>query len=218
MATIESVVVDSNTGRSFIIKKEQCIRVNAASIVDFVVFNLDNFRERFDQGRTKANIGKVYLTSGDVLYSKLNHVIMSIVDDTYKGTHDLQYGACSKQSYNVQWSRRNTPEWKQMFEKAGVTRREDLPPHGCTENLIDALRDYGIPVEDIPSPFNLFQSVEVSPTGRLLWHFDRDRPEPGKPAHVDLRAEMDCLVAVSACPEAGKMGKAKSIKIEVFDK
>ena len=35
----------------------------------------------------------------------------------------------------------------------------------------------------------------------MLWRTDRDRPEPGKPAVIELRAEMDCLVALSLCPE-----------------
>jgi uncharacterized protein YcgI (DUF1989 family) len=38
--------------------------------VDFVAFNLENLKERFDQDRTKANPEKVFITRCDVLYSK----------------------------------------------------------------------------------------------------------------------------------------------------
>ena len=37
---------------------------------------------------------------------------------------------------------------------------------------------------------------------------------PKDEAHVDFRAEMHCLVAVSACPESGR---GQAIRIEVFD-
>jgi uncharacterized protein YcgI (DUF1989 family) len=55
----------------------------------------------------------------------------------------------------------------------------------------------------------------VGPSGMLVWRLNEYRPEPGKPVHIDLRAEMNCLVALSACPELG-MGKVP-IKVQVFD-
>lgn len=216
MKIIEDAVVPKNSGKSFVVRKGQHIRVSAESIVDFVVFNLNNLKERFDQARTKANQGKVYISTGDVLYSKLNSILMTIVADTYKGKHDLQYGMCSQGAYDQFWERRNTPEWRPFFQKWGIEKREDLPNHGCWENLIDGLRDYPIAPEDIPSPFNLFQSMDIDSQGKLLWCLDRDRPAPGKPAHVELRAEMDCLVGVSACPELGKAGKAKEVRVQIF--
>lgn len=216
MKMIEERILPQNTGKSFVVKQGQWIRISAESIVDFVVFNLANLRERFDQARTKANQGKVYITTGDVLYSKLNHIMMTIIQDTYKGRHDLQYGMCSQGAYDQFWERRNTPEWKGFFKQWELEKREDLPEHGCWENLIDGLKDYPIAPEDIPSPFNLFQSMDIDPQGKLIWCLDRDRHPSGQPAYVDLRAEMGCLVGVSACPELGKAGRAKEVKVQVF--
>ena len=39
------------------------------------------------------------------------------------------------------------------------------------------------------------------------------RPKDG--AYVDLKAEMDCLVALSACPESGR---GLSVKVMIFDR
>jgi len=64
MKIIEDRIVPKNTGKSFVVNKGQKIRVTAESIVDFVVFNLDNLKERFDQARTKANQGKVLSPPG----------------------------------------------------------------------------------------------------------------------------------------------------------
>ena len=213
MTVVEDVVMARNTGRSFVVRTGERLRIHAESIVDVVIFNHANRRERFDQARTKANQAKIFLTTGDVLYSKFNHVMMTVVQDTFRGKHDLQYGYCSftpivssgvegRPSYEVFWQRaRSEPFFASMMRTAGVARKEDLPDHGCWENLIDALRGYDVAPEDIPSPFNLLESVEIGAGGEMLWRTDRDRPEPGKPAVIELRAEMDCLVALSLCPE-----------------
>mgnify|MGYP001315788173 CR=1 FL=1 len=91
----------------------------------------------------------------------------------------------------------------------GVTSEKDLPDHGCWENLSKALKPYNIIPEDIPSPFNMFQNMEIdSDTGEMT--LAPIRPKPG--SYVLLKAEIDCLVAISACPEAG-MGKEIAVQI-----
>jgi uncharacterized protein YcgI (DUF1989 family) len=224
MARIEEVMMARNTGRSFVLRKGDRIRIYAESIVDLVAFNLANPRERFDQARTKANQAKIFLTTGDVLYSKFNNVMLTIMEDTFPGRHDLQYGFCSftrvssngvegRPSYEVFWERsKREPFFAAMMQTAGIAKKEDLPDHGCWENLIDALKDYDIAPEDIPSPFNLLESIEVGPNGEMVWCTDRDRPPPSQPAVVELRAEMDCLVALSLCPER-TLGRAAKIQI-----
>ena len=214
MTVLEDVVMPRNSGKSFIVKKGQRIRVHSESIVDFVVFDIHNLRERFDQGRTKANQRKIFISVGDVLYSKFNTVMMTILEDTYKGKHDLQYGLCSKSTYDLWWQLADTPTWKPVFEQQGITKREDLPDHGCWENIQDGLKGYDIAPEDIPSPLNMFQSIEIDSAGNMIARMDRDRPEPGKPAHIDLRAEMDCLVGISACPE--RSNKGKEVRVQIF--
>ena len=41
--------------------------------------------ERFDQARTKVYNMKLWITTGDVLYSKLNNPMMTIVEDQFAG-------------------------------------------------------------------------------------------------------------------------------------
>src|SRR3989338_2263610 len=97
MATLENVVVPKNSGRAFVVKEGQRIRVAGRSIADFVVFNLHDLRERFDQARTKTNQAKVFISEGDRSVSKLNNTMLTIVKDTFKeGRHDLQKGMCSR--------------------------------------------------------------------------------------------------------------------------
>lgn len=144
--------------------------------------------------------------------------MMTIVEDTYKGHHDLQYGMCSGKSFDDWWARRDQPPWKEWFAQKGVTRREDLPLWGCYENITNSLQNYPILPLDIPAPFNIGQSVDIEPTtGKMInaWH-DRDIPDPG--TYIDLRAEMDCLCAASVGPAMGKLfGRAKPATIIIFD-
>jgi len=92
---ISESIIKSNTGMTFVVKKGQTIRVVGHSTADYTVFNLHNVKERFDQARTKVNQGKIYVSTGDVLISKFNNVMQTIVRDTYKGTHDMEKGMCS---------------------------------------------------------------------------------------------------------------------------
>lgn len=67
----------------------------------------------------------------------------------------------------------------------------------CRENLERAMAELGHPGIEIPQPINLFMNIPVSGGGELGWE-----PAPTKPGDfVTLRAEMDCFVVVSACPQ-----------------
>ena len=133
MKVLEEVIMPYNTGKSFIVRKGQRIRITAESIVDCVPFNLDNMKERFDQARTKAHNGKIYLSTGDKLYTKSANPMMTIGEDTYKGTHDLQFGMCSKMGFDTYYEsiKSGDPIITKNFAWLRVNKREDLPDHGC---------------------------------------------------------------------------------------
>ncbi|OGP28840.1 MAG: hypothetical protein A2038_04225 [Deltaproteobacteria bacterium GWA2_57_13] len=211
MAILESVVVPKNSGRALVIKKGQRIRVAGRTIVDCVAFNLHDLKERFDQARTKTNQVKIFISTGDQLISKLNNPMLTIVEDTFKeGRHDLQKGMCSRKRFELVaqgLAKRTFAEGVDLNPKTP----EEIPDHGCWENLTEALRPWHIPPEDIPSPFNIFQTMRIDPeTGAMLDTMIRPKDE----AHIDFRAEMDCLVGVSACPESGR---GQAIRVEIFD-
>ena len=186
-----------NTGFVFDLKIGQSVRITSQTIIDFVCFNRENLRERFDQARTKANQRKVFLTAGDSLVSKLNNTMMTIVEDTFKeGHHDLQEGMCSRKRHELAAKRG-------LWEKTYGRPLSEMPTHGCTENLSSVLAPYGIALEDVPSPFNIFQDMIIHSDG-VLEHSPIRPKAPG--AHVTLRAEMDLLVAISVCPDVSVGG------------
>ncbi len=197
-----------NAGYVLDVKVGQSVRITSQTIIDFVCFNRENLRERFDQARTKANQRKVFISIGDSLISKFNNTMMTIIEDTFKeGHHDLQEGMCSRKRHELAAQRG-------MWEKTYGRPLSEMPPHGCTENLGNVLAPYGIAVEDIPSPFNIFQHMIIhQDTGELEHSPIRPKP-PG--AHMTLRAEMNLLIALSVCPDMAA-GGATGATLALFD-
>jgi len=208
MRLLEDTIIHRNSGKTFTLRRGQHIRVIGESIADFVAFNLDNLKERFDQARTKSNQAKIFISTGDKLLSKSNNVMLAIVEDTYEGTHDLQFGMCSGKSLRYYW--KNQSGLYPELVRQGISKEEDLPDHGCWENLSEALQPYNIAPEDIPSPFNIFQTMEIDGhTGRMK---KGQGPKPS--TYVQLRAEMNCLVAISACPE---VFEGKALRVHIYE-
>src|SRR6185295_3875831 len=151
MTILKSEIVPKNSGAAFELKKGRRLRIAGKSIVDFVAFNLQDLTERFDQARTKTNQVKIFISTGDVLYSKRNNPMMTIVADTFtEGRHDLQKGMCSRRRFQMVaegQSRRVFAEGVDINPK----RVEDIPDHGCWENLSNALKPWQISPDDVPS-------------------------------------------------------------------
>ena len=128
---------------------------------------------------------------------------MTIVEDTYgEGTHDLQKGMCSASRFQLAKREGRVRDY--------YHRDVEVPDHGCWENLSRSLKPYGIAPEDIPSPLNLFQTMKIDGTTGRMEH-TTIRPKLG--TYVDLKAEMDLLVAFSACPDLPVGGKPVGVTI-----
>lgn len=211
MALLQSTVVAKNSGAAFELRKGQRLRIAGRSIVDFVAFNLDDLPERFDQARTKTNQVKIFISTGDVLYSKRNNPMLTILEDTFKeGRHDLQKGMCSRKRFEMVAQGKS----KRVFaEGVDINPKNDgeIPDHGCWENLSSALKPWNIAPDDVPSPFNIFQCMRIDPDTGVMYD---TMIRPTEEAHVDFRAEMDLLAAASACPESGR---GQAIRVEIYD-
>ena len=101
--------------------------------------------------------------------------MMRLVADTV-GVHDLICGSCSEEYYR--------------------NRLDYTGPHrSCRSNLAEALAPWGVELQDVPFSFNFFMQWPVQPDGAV-----RPMAAPSRAGdYVDLLAEMDVLVANSAC-------------------
>lgn len=205
----QSESVARNTGEAFTVNEGQIIRITGATITDIVALNRHDITEQFDQARTKVYNQTIFVTEGDRLMTKSNKPMMMIVEDTFdEGTHDLQHGMCSAPRFELAAEEGKVADY--YFRELS---EEELPDHGCWENLSDALEPWDIDRMDIPSPLNLFQTVDIDPeSGEML--NKPTRPDPT--AHVDFRAEMDCIVAVSSCPDLWAGGD-RGIEVSIFE-
>ena len=206
MKKIKEEHVPYNTGWSGELKKGQVIRITATTTVDFVCLKKENLKERFDQARTKVYNGKIFISKGDKLMGRNNQHMMTVMADTNdQGTHDLQKGMCS--GYRFQLAKKEG-RLREYYHRD--FKEDEIPDHGCYENLTNALKPYHIDPEDIPNPWNLNQHMIIDgKTGKM--EHTTVRAKPG--SYVDLRAEMNLVVAFSACPDMPVGGKPVDILI-----
>ena len=95
------------------------------------------------------------------------------------------------------------------------------PGHrSCSDNYRDALAEFGLTLDDVYSPasINLFANpcIESIGDGRLTM----SPPTAEKGDHVDFLAEMDVLVALSACPDdvSSQNGRrCKPVRVRILD-
>ncbi|NOZ20263.1 MAG: urea carboxylase-associated family protein [Planctomycetes bacterium] len=189
------IIIPPMSARALVVAKGETLRivdVDGRQPGDLVVFNADDLAERFSQSRTRVENRKIKITTGDRLWTNTQppKVMFTIAKDTC-GAHDLLYTPCCRYALETRF---------------GVSR------DGCLEHLAEALDPWGIGVNDIPDPLNLFFDVAVSTAGDIVIREPTSKPD----GHIDLRAEMDCLAAVSTCsvPLSGKANSA--YRLEVF--
>jgi len=200
-------LVKSNTGKAVECYKGQKVEVEGKTIADFVAFNLHDLCERFDQARTKAIQGKIFISTGDWLYSKRSNKMMQIIEDTFtEGHHDLQKGMCSRKRFEIALNN------KIIAETYGgrIADINSIPDHGCFENFSNALAPWEISPDDIPSPFNIFQDMIIDVETGIM---KNSNIRPKDNAHITFLLEMDCLIAVSACPDFTVGGKDILLKV-----
>ena len=183
---IKQQLVPPGTGVGLRLKRGEHLRVTdpeGGQSGDLLPYSQDG-RERLSNGRTFDYGGKIYVSTGDVLWSDRSSPMMTIVADEV-GRHDLLYSPCSIEMYRIQ------------YKVTGYHAN-------CTDNLCSALRELGIEPGPLPTPLNVFMNVEVLADGRLVFAPPRSRAGDS----IVLRAEMDLAIALSACPASTCNGGA----------
>jgi uncharacterized protein YcgI (DUF1989 family) len=90
--TVSHVVrIPSQSGRSFKIKQGQILRVIdllGEQVSDLFSFDAQDHDCRLSSGRSLDYAGRIYLTTGDILYANNSKPMFTIVEDTV-GLHDF---------------------------------------------------------------------------------------------------------------------------------
>ncbi len=189
--------IGPRSGVAFLLREGQTLRVIDAQgmqVSDLLAYNCADVREAISNGRTFDFEETITLSVGNHLWSNRSRPMLEIVEDSV-GRHDFLLTPCSEATFRHFYP--------------------DQPVHrGCFGNLAEALAPYGVEPDMIPCAFNLFMNVPVAADGSL-----RVEPPVSRPGdYVRLRAEMDLLVALTACSAyASNGGRFKPIHYEIED-
>ena len=167
------------SGVAFTLDRGQTLTVidpRGEQVAELLAFNRHDIGEAISSGRTLDYASRLYLTTGDPLYSNRSNVMLTIVEDDV-GRHDFLLTPCSKDTFRIIYG-------------------EADPHRGCFGNLAAALSPYGVTEDMIPTAFNCFMNVPVDgATGEL-----KVEPPLSKPGdRIVLRAEMDLVIGLTAC-------------------
>jgi hypothetical protein len=189
-------LIPAGHGVGFRLKRGQQLRLidpEGGQSGDLMAFAHDG-SQRLSNGRTFDYGGKIYLSTGDVLWSDRSAPMLTIVADEV-GRHDFLYSPCSIEMYHMQY---------------GVTGYHA----NCYDNLCAGLRDLGLEPEPLPTAFNFFMNVDIHADGRLTFAPPKSRAGDS----ITLRAEMDLAIALSACPAStcNSGGPTKPLAFEVL--
>ncbi len=197
--------VPAREGLGFMVETGRVLRITCAhgpQVADFIVFNATDPGERFWSARTRVIHGG-HLNVGHQLWSTppRTRPMMTLIADTVAHddhphgarSHDLLFCRCDARHYEI------------VHGRAGMAN--------CQDNLALALQPFGLGPEDVHDPFNIFMTTGLNADGRPFY-----LPcDAAKGDYVELIAEIDCLVAISACPGGSSGSESRPLSIEILD-
>jgi uncharacterized protein YcgI (DUF1989 family) len=163
-----------NTGEAV-----RVVNTHGSQVVDCWAWNAYNLREWMSMEATRVWNQRLNPAIGDTFVTNQRHPILTLIEDTSPGVHDTFMAACDRRRY----------------ELLGVAAYH----RNCCDNMFEGMFELGVtPPSVILASFNIFMNIRVDPDGRTL----HTLPVVTKAGDsITLRAEMDCFVAFSACPQ-----------------
>jgi hypothetical protein len=177
----ETIHVPAREGRAVRLEAGSRFRVidpEGGKVADTWAFVADDPREFHSAQHTRVYVGKLFPQAGEHFVTNRRRPILLLEEDNTPGIHDMLCAACDPERY----------------QGLGVEGWHA----SCQENLQNALRAAGLePPPFAPQPINLFMNTPAGADGTIDW-----LPAPTKAGdHVVMRAELDLVLAVSACPQ-----------------
>ena len=173
------IEIPARRGKAIRVKAGQRARVintHGQQVVDTWAFVASDLREFMSMEHSRVAIGRIIPAVADALVTNRRRPVMTLIEDTSGGIHDTLFAACDR--------------WR--YELLGHQGYHD----NCTDNLAAAMKALGLAAPETPAPLNLFMNIPVLDGNRV-----EARPPVSTPgSYVTLRAEMDCVLALSACP------------------
>lgn len=170
--------IQPRSGVAFTMMAGQTLTVTdpmGRQVADLLAFNTTDVGEAISSGRTLDYASKIYLTTGDTLWSNRSSPMLDIVEDMV-GRHDFLLTPCSKDTFRIIYGHKE-------------------PHRGCFGNLAAALAPYGVADDAIPVAFNCFMNVPIEADGS----FAVLPPLSRAGDYVRFQAKMDLIIGLTAC-------------------
>ena len=172
--------VPARCGRAVRLAAGQAIKIintHGTQVVDTWCFNADDMKEFMSMEHHHAVTQSMFPSEGDPLHTNRRRPIVNLETDTSPGRHDTLIAACDVHRYTM----------------LGCNSYHD----NCTDNLHAALTQIGLRSDECPSPLNLWMNIPFTSSGTTDW--GTPLCQPGD--LVVLRAQFDCVVVMSTCPQ-----------------
>lgn len=178
----QSTEIPAGHGRALRLARGQAVRLvntHGTQVVDCWAWNAEDLTEHMSMEASRVWSQRLNPVVGDSFVTTRRRPILTLVEDTSPGVHDSFMAACDRHRY-------------ELLGVKGYHRN-------CLDNMVEAVRDLGLePPQPILASLNIFMNIAVLPDGRTL----ATKPAVSRPGDfITLRAEMDCVVAFSACPQ-----------------
>jgi uncharacterized protein YcgI (DUF1989 family) len=198
------ILVPARHGKAVWLRVSQAVRVintYGTQVVDCWAWNAYDLNEHMSMEASRVWTQRLNPRVGDTFVTVLRQPILTVVEDTSPGVHDTFMAACCRHRYTL------------------------LGVHGyhrnCRDNMFEAMQALGVTVPaPILASFNIFMNIAVQPDGISL----NTLPTVTKAGdYITLRAEMDCYVAFSACPQdivtiqGGGENTPRDVELEILD-
>ena len=167
-------------GKAALVRQGQRVRVvntHGSQVLDTWAFSRADPAEHMSMEHTRSFNSKLFHAVGDAMVTDRRRPILRWVKDTSPGRHDALLPACNRA----------------IYEELGCREYH----RNCADNLHEALAELGLSVSFTPSPLNLFMNIPIGADGAVV----RLPPASRRGDQVVLRAEMDLVIVVSACPQ-----------------
>lgn len=175
-------ILPAGHGKAIRLRASEALRIintHGTQVVDCWAWNAYDLDEYMCMEATRVWTQRLNPVLGDSFVTNRRNPILTIVEDTSPGVHDTFMAACDLRRY-------------ELLGVRGYHRN-------CCDNMMEGMFDIGLtpPRRNLAS-FNIFMNIRVQGDGNTL----ATLPTESRPGDaVTLRADMDCFVALSACPQ-----------------
>ncbi len=176
----ESHLLPAARGAAYAVRAGQCATIlnpYGTQVVDTWALALDDPFDHSAMEHTRSVNSNLFFEAGQRVMSVRRRPMLTMIEDTTPGHHDTLLCPCSAE----------------IYRELGCTGHH----RSCTENFHEAIAAHGLSLPFTPASLNLFMNVPVAFDGSL----DRLPPRSQPGDRVTLRAEMDLLLVLSACPQ-----------------